>query len=101
MITQTCSLQFTDGQVVTAQVVANTGIEDASVSYSGPVERLPFNPLTANAVELRAYFKSFARELRAGLTEDAKDDRAVLAQDVDELLNELKGLGAKQRKVKV
>jgi hypothetical protein len=96
MFTQTCSLLFRDGTIITAQVTADTEIEDGSVWYSGPIERLPLHPATASACELRAYFSSFARELQARFTEDAKDDRMMRAREIDRLLEGLKGFPARQ-----
>ena len=96
MITLALSLRFIDGQTVTAQISAKTETEDAPVSYSGPIDRLPFTLEKANAIELRAYFRSFARELHAGLGEQDQDDRAVDAGGLDETLEHLLKLGRKR-----
>jgi hypothetical protein len=95
----TCSLCFPDGQTVSAHLDADSKIEEGPVSYSGPMERLPFSPEKANAIELRAYFASFARELGARSSEDVSDDRPVLNSEVDRLLDSLKGLATKARKL--
>jgi hypothetical protein len=95
MLHLTCSLRFADGETVVAKVSARSKIEDASVVYSGAVERLPVCPDLATVVELRAYFASFARELRAGLTEDLREDRVALSPEVDKLLDSLRGMAAK------
>ena len=85
MITQICCLRFVDGQTITAQIKATSKTEDASVFYSGPVERLPLNSERANAIELKAYFQSFARELHAEFAQEENDDLFVGRQQLDEL----------------
>lgn len=100
MLTQTCSLRFANGQIVTATVTAQTENHDGPVLYSGSVDRLPLRPRTANAVELRAYFQSFARELHAVFTESATEDRPVITSEIDKLLDGLKGLAAQRKKAR-
>lgn len=98
MFTLTCSLHFSDGQSVTASLKANSKTENALVHYSGPVKRLPLVARKVTAVELRAYFKSFARELRAKYAEEEVDDRVVPPWQLDEALEYLVALGAKRRR---
>lgn len=97
MFTLTCSLRFKDGHTVTARIKARTKIEDAPVEYSGSVERLPLMTSKATAVELQAYFKSFARELKARYDEVELDDRVVPSVPMDEALEYLVALGAVRR----
>ncbi len=74
MQTLTFSLEFDDGQVVTAQMEAESNCQDAPVQYSGPVDRLPFAPASASSIEMRAYLQSFARELGARLGEQLQNN---------------------------
>lgn len=97
MFTLTCSLLFRDGQKVTAQVEAISKTEDVLVHYAGPVKRLPLVAPRVTAVELRAYFKSFARELKAQYTEVEIDDRVVPPRQLDEALEYLVALGGLRR----
>jgi hypothetical protein len=97
MFTLTCSLRFRDGHTVTARIKARTKIEDAPVEYSGSIERLPLVTSKATAVELQAYFKSFARELKARYDEVEVDDRVVPSVPMDEALEYLVALGAVRR----
>ncbi len=97
MFTLTCSLRFRDGTTVSAQVKAQTKTEDALVRYSGCVERLPLMASKATAVELQAYFTSFARELRARYEATEVDDRVIPAYPLDEGLEYLVALGAVRR----
>lgn len=97
MFTLTCSLRFRDGSTVSAQVKAQTKTEDALVRYSGCVERLPLMTSKATAIELQAYFSSFARELRARYQATEIDDRVVSAYPMDEGLEYLVALGAVRR----
>src|ERR1041385_6602644 len=92
MFTLTCCLRFNDGQSVTAKINAKSRTEDVAVSYGGPVERLPLVQETANGIELRAYFKSFARELKAHFTEVETDDQAMALREIDRLLTDLERL---------
>ena len=96
MITLTFCLRFTDNQNVTAQIKAANKTEDTPVSYSGAVERLHLSLQTANAIELRAYFKSFARELHAAFDEQEQDDRVVSTLQLDETLEHLLEVGRKR-----
>jgi hypothetical protein len=89
MITRTFSLRFSDGQMVTARIQGKAKTEDVPVSYSGLVERLPLNEGKASAIELRAYFQSFARELRAEFVEQENDDRLIATSRLDEALEQL------------
>jgi hypothetical protein len=68
MVTLTCCLRFADGESVSAEISANSLLEDAFVSYQGPVQRLPVAPVSASGIEMKAYFKSFARELNAKIS---------------------------------
>jgi hypothetical protein len=70
MLTLTFSLRFADGQKITARIDASSNLEDAPVCYHGPLDRLPLAPRVASGVELRAYLQSFARELKAHLSEE-------------------------------
>lgn len=72
MQTVTFELRFSDGKCLTALLNANSCLEDVPVSYRGPLSRLPLAPVTASGVELRAYLRSFARELGATLTENTE-----------------------------
>ena len=83
MLTLTFSLRFRDGETVVASIKAHSRMEDALVTYAGPAKRLPFLPPTANAVELRAYFKSFARELKAVFLEQERDDQTPPLLEID------------------
>ena len=65
----TCTLRFADGAVVTAQIRPRCRYEDCIVTYQGPIERLPFAFERADAINLPAYFMSFARELHARFQE--------------------------------
>jgi hypothetical protein len=66
----TCTLLFSDGQSVTAEIVAASRFDDCLVSLTGACDRLPFQFDTADFVLLRAYFESFSRELRAQFREE-------------------------------
>src|SRR5689334_17843131 len=66
----TCRLLFPDGETVTAQICARSRYDDCQVAYAGAVGRLPFSVERADSVVLPAYFKSFARELRARFQEE-------------------------------
>ena len=64
-VRQICTLGFKDGQTVTAQICASSRYANCQVEYAGAIERLPFLFDTADSVLLRAYFQTFARELKA------------------------------------
>ncbi|MFO1497268.1 MAG: hypothetical protein U1G07_02535 [Verrucomicrobiota bacterium] len=98
MFTLTCSLHLTDGQTVAAQIKAASKMEDAPVAYSGPADRLPIHPPVANAIELKSYFRSCARELGAQFEEDERDDRAFAVRDVMPILDQLKNLHPKRHR---
>ena len=70
MAIQTCTLCFRDGKTVTARIRARYADEDTPVKYSGATSRLPFKYKRADAMVLRAIFRSFARELGARFMED-------------------------------
>ena|ERR1051326_1611391 len=92
MLTLTCFLRFRDGEVVTGRLKAGCKTQDVAVAYSGPAKRLPITPRQASAIELVAYFKSFARELNAQFTQEEKDDQVVVVQELDKLLEGLDAL---------
>ncbi len=98
MLTCICCLRFVDGAIVTARIEAANRTEDATVTYSGAVKRLPLTSEKANAIELKALFKSFARELKASFAEQEKEDRNVVIRELDETLEHLLKLGAAKRK---
>ena len=97
MITLICSLRLADGQIIAAQIVAESQLEDVPVVYSGPTGRLPLLPAKASGIELRSYFRSFARELGAQFREEEKDDRVVIVRDLAPVLDQLKELAPKRR----
>ena len=74
LVTQLCSLVFNDGQCVTAEINSPARFADCRVSFTGAVDRLPFQFDTADSVLLRAYFQSFARQLRASFSEQLSRD---------------------------
>src|SRR4051794_4230384 len=82
--TQICSLRFSDGAIVAAEIEAGSPYEDGAVRYSGPVERIPVAFPTANAVLLRALFQSFARELGATFCEGMVGNWERYAADEEE-----------------
>ena len=81
MLTFRCCLRFSDGEKVVGQLTADSLLEDAAISYEGPIQRLPVVPPLANAVELKAYFKSFARELQARYSEKLEQEPVGLADE--------------------
>jgi hypothetical protein len=81
MLTFRCCLRFSDGEKVVGQLTADSLLEDAAISYEGPIQRLPVVPPIANAVELKAYFKSFARELQARYSEKLEQEPVGLADE--------------------
>ena len=72
MLTLKFRLEFDDGKRIGAQIRAESNLEDAPVSYTGPLNRLPLTPARASAIELRAYLQSFARELGAEFFEEVE-----------------------------
>ncbi len=70
MAIQTCTLSFRDGKTVSARIKARYADEDTPVKYSGETGRLPFKYKRADAMVLRAIFRSFARELGAQFVEE-------------------------------
>ena len=82
MLTFRCCLRFGDGEKVTAELIADSPLDDAAVIYDGPVQRLPLTPPMASAVELKAYVKSFARELTARYSEELQQDPVILPDEM-------------------
>jgi len=81
MVTFRCCLRFPDGAEVSATLGAGTPLDDAAIFYEGPLERLPVAPVTASAIELKAYFQSFGRELNARYSERLDQEPPTLADE--------------------
>jgi hypothetical protein len=80
----TCTLRFRDGQTVAGTILAPSRYEDCAVVYAGVVERLSFRFAAANSVLLRAFFQSFARELKAQLCEERIGEWQSVEADDDQ-----------------
>jgi hypothetical protein len=80
MIKQTCTLKFSQGETVTAEVTAASPEEFASVEYSGDVARLPRRHEKVNAAVLRIFFQNLALELGAEYSESAAGEYETWAE---------------------
>jgi len=70
MITQTCTLKFPDGAVVTAVVEAASPESENPIRYEGAVDRLPHRYDTGGPSDIEFLFRKFAEELGAEYSSD-------------------------------
>ena len=72
IMTQRCTLHFSDGQSVSALIRARGPHDDCKIAYAGAVTRLPYQFESGHCMLLRVLFRSLAKELNARFEEQVE-----------------------------